>query len=90
MPPKLNVGDIVTTVRDPGPYRVRDIMRGCTCKKFMSDLPIKPHMHITVETLDGVGPHLLNGFDEETLESVWEDDRLTILPPDAPVQTSLF
>lgn len=100
MVPKLNVGDLVKTNYDTGQYRIIKIERGCTCPRYIDSLDdgldgykapaSRPHIHLTVETLDGKGPYYLNGFDEETLWSVWNNDRLELLPPDTPVQTSMF
>jgi len=95
----LERGDIVRTNYGTGPYRICHITRGCVCSSYVDcinnmEKPSKPHVHLMVRSLDPIGskmPSYLNGYDEGTLRSVWNDtDELIVLPPDRPIQTSLF
>jgi hypothetical protein len=54
----LAIGDIIETSYGSGPYRVTDIMRGCTCPHYQDllrafsqkgDYSRSPHMEITCE-----------------------------------------
>lgn len=94
---RMETGDIVNTSCNSGPYRITRIDRGCNCPEYLksligdkSDSP--RHIHLTCESLDGRhGKFYLNGYDDETLKSVWNHDFLIPLPPDGtPIQTSLF
>jgi len=98
----LRVGDRFMTSYGSGPYIVTKIMRGCTCPEYVRSLdgdetPSRPHVHIICredpprferhEDLD----FYVNGYDEETLHSVWrEGDYLIPLQPQPGDQASLF
>ena len=100
----LEVGDVVETNYGTGPYAILQIIRGCTCPEYLAKLefgdeaPLSPpHLHLVVR---GLTDHhkgkrfYLNGYDEDTLRSVWGDDRL-ILREDlqhlvGPVQRTLW
>lgn len=97
----IQVGDIVRTSYGTGPYRVDEIIRGCTCPKFTDELrlgddapPSAPHIHLLLADLrrgrEHDGPSMLAGYDEDTLKSVWGDrDSLEIIGR-AAVQLPLF
>jgi hypothetical protein len=89
----------VRTNYNTGPYQITIIMRDCTCPKYLDEINMvdppasKPHIHIV-----GIKPggskrnqFYLNGYDEETLTSVWDGDRLYVVSPrDIFKQLSLF
>ena len=95
---RLEIGDIVKTSYGTGPYRIIHIERDCTCPEYIISLdgdesPSKPHLHLTVYLVekghcDKEGLSWLNGYDENTLQSVWDRDYL--IPQLQPVQTTLF
>lgn len=82
---RLEVGDIIGTNYDTGPYQIIDIERGCTCQEYVRSLdgdetPSTPHMHLTVKGLidhHAGKTYWLNGYDENTLQNVWRpSDRI--------------
>lgn len=82
---RINVGTIVRTSYNTGPYVVIDITKGCTCSSFMDSINMKnppnsrPHYHLVCRSLDKTdrSRYYLNGYDEN-LNSVWNNDRLII------------
>ncbi len=57
-----------------GPYRVKSITRGCTCRPYSMTLnfpgdkePWAPHLHLVLSGPDGKGEYYLSHYDEETL-----------------------
>ncbi len=54
-PEPLAPGDIIKTNYETGPYRVVDVMRGCTCPNYVEELnagrnklpPAPEHIHVT-------------------------------------------
>ena len=84
---RLNVGDIVRTSYGTGPYEVTHIERDCDCPSFMDSLtylneaPKSPrHTHLTCKKVGERhrDPYYLNGYEEETLLSVWNPDFLIL------------
>lgn len=89
-----------------GPYRIKHALRDCTCPLFldvinMDDPPArKPHIRLTCTRPDGTGKFLLNGWDEEKLQSLektWcgeksnlDYDKIVVLKQDQPIQLSFF
>jgi len=99
----LRRGDVIETNYGTGPYVVEEVVRGCTCPSYLEEIncdggpaPSPEHVHqvLRLESPpDGRmnGPFYLNGYDEETLESVWSDDRIVRLDRHAVgVQLGLF
>ena len=101
---RLEVGDIIKTNYSTGPYTILQIERGCTCPKYLDEIestfenpapPSKPHIHLVVL---GMCDHhkgrkyWLNGYDDDTLKSVWNDDYLIPVTDidRPPVQISMF
>lgn len=85
----LHEGMYVRTSYNTGPYRITHITRGCTCPKHLDEInnhgnaqPSAPHTHIMAKRPSDTPRHHtyhLNGFDEETLCSVWSSDRLYVV-----------
>ena len=82
------VGSVVRTNYGTGPYVVRRVLRGCVCPRGQDELncppgerpPLsRPHMHLIVRKAGDRFNSYLNGYDEETLKSVWDDDRLEVV-----------
>lgn len=92
----LEVGQIIKTNYNTGPYRIKSIHRECTCPECIrsingDDSPSLKHIHLIVKDLNGGrGDYYLNGYNEETLKSVWSDDYLILCEDDQPIQISLF
>ncbi len=86
---KLREGMYVRTNYNTGPYQIIYIMRDCTCPKYLDEIDMdkpplsKPHIHLTLIKPGGPlrGKFFLNGYDEETLISVWDSDRLYVVSP---------
>lgn len=96
---KLREGMYVKTNYDTGPYRIVEILRGCTCPEYVRSLegdetPSPPHIHLIVKKPGDTprnNPYYLAGYDEETLRCVWSKDRLYVVSPrDVFRQLSLF
>jgi hypothetical protein len=93
----LEIGQIIKTSYDTGPYKIKEIVRGCTCTHILDEIeskvaPLPPHLHLT---LVGVGGDHNDGevaylgyYDEQTLQSVWCDDRIILCENREPVQQS--
>lgn len=82
---RLREGMIVRTSYGTGPYVVTNITHGCTCPSFLDSLDMSnppasaPHLHITCRRVgEKRSDYFLNGYDEDTLMSVWSDDYLII------------
>jgi len=97
----IKIGDRFRTNYGYGTYIVTQIKRGCTCPEYVrsldgDDSPSPPHVHIVCrENPPRFESHkdrdfYVNGYDEETLRSVWNDDYLILLPPESGDQLSLF
>jgi hypothetical protein len=94
---RLEIGDTVSTSYNTGPYKVKKIMRGCTCPSFVQslngdDTPSREHMHILCKKDGDKSDYYLNGFDED-LKSVWNSDSLilhNVATINKPVQLTLF
>jgi len=96
---KLEVGMLIKT-NYSGPYRIKHIIRGCTCPLYMESAPQPAHIHLTVSRPDGSGKFYLSHFFEDTLCSLdktycgfkakLDFDRIIVLPPDGEIQTTLF
>ena len=96
---RIEIGDIIKTSYDTGPYEVIGIWRDCTCPEYlisleMADPPASPpHIHLALRGM--VDHHKgkkygLNGYDERTLKSVWCDDSIILLNSVRPVQMTMF
>lgn len=87
---RLHKGMVVTTSYGTGPYRIVEITHGCTCPSFTDAItlcadapPSKPHVHCMCRKVgERTGFYWLNGYDENTLRSVWGDDYLITDEPD--------
>lgn len=87
----LREGMYVRTNYNTGPYEIMSILRDCTCPKYldvinMADPPASaPHIHLVVrdpgDTRWKRRASYLNGYNEETLRSVWGKDRLYVVSP---------
>ena len=97
---RIEIGSIVKTNYSTGPYRVVRIIRGCTCPSFLDKLnskgppqKSKPHIHLIVRGMvghDKRSTFYLNGYDENTLKSVWDDDEIILCESDKLIQTTFF
>jgi hypothetical protein len=76
----INPGDVLRTSYGTGPFYIMHVIRDCTCVEFVESInggntPSKPHVHLTGRQLDNKhGDFYLGGYDEETLQSVWDDE----------------
>lgn len=93
---RIEVGQILKTNYETGPYRVLSITRRCTCKEptdFFDEGPDMPqHLHMRLQDLrDGSKDSYLGWYDEETLTSVVPgcNDQLILCETTEPIQTSL-
>jgi hypothetical protein len=101
---KLEPGMLIET-NYSGPYRIKSVTRGCTCPNYVDTInlenppPQSPHIHIVCSNPDKTGEFYLNGYDEETLQSLdksycesdkLEHDYITILEQDKPIQKTFF
>ena len=102
---KLESGMLITT-NYSGPYRVKDVRRGCTCSRYVDTLnlrdppPGRPHIDIVCTRPDGSGEFYLNRWDEDSLRSLdksycgiksqLDHDWIEVLKDDQPVQLTLF
>lgn len=85
---RIKKGMILRTSYGTGPYRVIEVTKGCTCPSFTDAVtllgdapPSKPHVHCMCRKVgERTGFYWLNGYDENTLQSVWSKDYL--IPPD--------
>lgn len=97
---RLREGMYVRTNYNTGPYQIINILRDCTCPKYLDEIDMdnppasRPHIHMTVRKPGDSprrNPYYLNGYDEETLHSVWSKDRLYVVSPrEIFKQLSLF
>lgn len=96
----LEVGDIVKTNYDTGPYRIEDIHRGCTCPNYVGQLnsrrklpPAPEHIHLTLTKPDERrgGHYFLNRYLEEKgrIRSVDTADEIIVVGK-SKGQMSLF
>lgn len=97
---RLEIGDIVKTNYNTGPYAIAEIIRGCTCPKYLDEInfddppPSAPHIHLVVfPVVRGIVDRhksrhcYLSGYNEKTLKSVWDnDDKLILCKQIQPVQ----
>jgi hypothetical protein len=96
---------LIKTNYNTGPYRIKKIMRGCTCAHVLAEInmntppPLPPHLHLIVTNPDGSGKFYLNYYDEETLISYGPGSHdgtkdqiiiLTPVKPMTPMQMDLF
>ncbi|MFA5376717.1 MAG: hypothetical protein WC455_13295 [Dehalococcoidia bacterium] len=99
---RLEVGMVVKTNYGTGPYQIVDIIRKCDCPHPVEEINnpsgarrSKRHIHLTCRHTNNPNKRdysYLNGFDEKTLKSVWNKDRLIIcddIMPSEPIQTSM-
>ena len=98
MTTRLTQGMLIKTNYGTGPYRIKKIVRGCTCAHYLDqinmdnppDLP--PHLHLILTSLDGTGEFYLNYYDEETLISYGPGNydgiknQIIVLPHDGPLK----
>lgn len=102
---KLNPGMLIKTNYRTGPYRIKKIIRGCTCAHLLAQINMKnppdlpTHLHLILTTPEGRGEFYLNYYDEQTLTSYGPGsyegtkDRIIILTKDRPlppIQMDLF
>jgi hypothetical protein len=102
---RLTQGMLIKTNYGTGPYRIKKIIRKCTCPHVLATInlnnpPALPaHMHLIVTGPDGKGEFYLNYYNEETLISYGPGsydgtkDQIIVLPPDKslrPMQMDLF
>ena len=97
---KLAPGMIVKTSYGTGPYKIKSILRACTCplaleklNNPMSAAQTQPHIHLVCEWADGrtKGEFYLNQFDEQTMTAIWPPyDTIEIVPSGQPVQLELL
>jgi hypothetical protein len=95
---RIEVGQMLGTSYETGPYRVARVTRGCTCTHYLDSIngierPLPPHLHLRLTDLEGdeVG---LNYYDEATLRSYGPGGSLgagalALLENDQPIQTSI-
>lgn len=102
---RLEPGMLIKT-NYSGPYRIKHVARDCVCPKYLDEInmdnppPQRPHIHLECSRQDGTGKFWLNGWDEETLQSLDKShcghktelgfDTITVLESDQPIQLSLF
>lgn len=87
---RIKKGMILRTSYGTGPYRVIELTKGCTCPSFTDAItllgdapPSKPHVHCSCRLVgERTGFYWLNGYDENTLRSVWSEDYLIPNEPD--------
>lgn len=83
------------------PYRIRRVYRGCTCPLYTDRINLRhppaqpPHLHLELTDSDGRGEYWINHVDEDSLTVLYANwdgshDCIEVLPPDKPVQLSLF
>jgi hypothetical protein len=87
----------VRTNYNTGPYEILSITRGCTWASYLDTINMAeppaspPHIHITCCAPGNPrNKYWLNGYDEETLRSVWGRDRLYVVSPQAIFKQLLF
>ena len=89
--PRLLIGTIVKTSYGTGPYVITKIIRDCTCEGYIDFLNMgkdapksKPHVHLECEEPQSKNhsKFYLNGYDENTLHSVWNKDYLIVCAED--------
>ncbi|MFA6171990.1 MAG: hypothetical protein WCW77_00610 [Patescibacteria group bacterium] len=94
---KLEIGQMIKTNYNTGPYEIVKITRNCDCPHIIDVINIidppksKLHIHLVVREEDGrLG--WLNWFDNETLNSVRPGikDTIILLENCKPVQQSIF
>ncbi|ORJ61319.1 hypothetical protein [Geothermobacter hydrogeniphilus] len=101
---RLEPGMLIQT-NYSGPYRIKAVLRDCTCPSYLDEInghPVarRPHIHLVCTDPEGPGTYYLNGWDEQTLQSLQISccggkgepayDRIIVLPQDRPVQGTLF
>lgn len=98
---RLEIGDRVKTNYGTHLYQIFHITRDCTCPSYLAALNLKnppksaKHIHIVVREVMPNGSldkwkSYLNGYNGETLRSVWDDDMLILCPTAGHVQQTLF
>lgn len=91
---KLDIGQIIKTNYGSGPYKVKSIFRGCTCKDpldFFDEGPDLPsHIHLRLRDLRDGKEALLGFYNEETLKSIRSDDQIILCENKEPIQRSLL
>jgi hypothetical protein len=87
----------VRTNYNTGPYEIVHITRNCTCPEYLDSINMldppasRPHIHLTCCAPGNPrNMYWLNGYDEETLRSIWSDDRLYVVSPRAIFKQLLF
>lgn len=90
---RIEIGQIIKTNYDTGPYRVVSIVRGCTCPHVLDDMnakrpheepdPLPPHAHLYLRGTEDAAPHnrgeeaWIGYLDEETLRTYGAGGKLT-------------
>lgn len=96
---RLEPGMVVKTNYGTGPYRLTEVIRGCTCPAYLDEIEMddppssSPHLHLICQRLGAhprESPCYLNGYDEETLKSIWNEDYLIVINAGMPVQRTMF
>lgn len=100
---RLEVGHIIRTNYDTGPFRIQSILRGCTCTHILDsiesrELPLPPHTHLVLRYITRDHNEGKEGYigylDEETMHTYGEggvliNDEIILCENDAPVQATL-
>lgn len=102
---RLEIGMLIKT-NYSGPYRIKKIIRGCTCQGYIETLSLRdpplgrPHIDIVCTRPDRTGVFYLNRWDEDTLRSLdktycgmktkLDYDVIEVMDCDNPVQMTLF
>lgn len=86
----INVGEIVRTSYNTGPYVIKESLGPCTCPSYLDTINTQDppysdiHYHLTVQQVDENGlevrdsPSWLNGYREDGT-NVWRDDYLIFI-----------
>lgn len=101
---RLEVGMVIhTNYNESCLYQIVEIQRDCRCPNYVELInnpsgarKSKPHMHITcrlAKSPEKRDLYHLSGYDEKTLRSVWNKDRIIIVGdivvPARPIQATL-
>ena len=101
---RIEIGQILKTSYDTGPFRVESIVRGCTCSHILDEIesidhPLPSHIHMRLKDLSPGHNHgkdaWINYVDEETLQTYtaagkFSGDKLILLENIQPVQASFI
>lgn len=90
----LQLGEIVRTSYNTGPFRIVEISEICTCAEYVRELdgddsPSEPHYHLTCVGVNNKKTYWLNGHRADGT-SVWDDDYLIFEGVEANRNLDLF